>query len=279
MRSITITVSTVLLLTLTCQVRAESWPAWRGDAAGSGVTSETKLPLKWDKDTNVRWRIELPDRGNSTPIVWKDRVFVTQAIDETKWRGLLCFNRADGKLLWKNGVTYSKKEQTHKANPYCSSSAVTDGEYVIVYYGSAGAACYDFSGKEIWRRDFGAIHHVWGTSTSPVLYGDTAIFYHGPGKGAFLVALDKKTGKTVWKFDEPQWKVGKRTDGFRGREDKGIDGSFSTPIKRSSWPRQSCFFKRWKSGLRCRASWPWLPLPPCSPCSVLATSARYVTAW
>ncbi|MDH3584469.1 MAG: PQQ-like beta-propeller repeat protein, partial [Phycisphaerae bacterium] len=92
-----------------------------------------------------------------------------------------------------------------------------------------GVVCYDMDGQELWRRDFGAIDHVWGNSTSPVLHGDLCFHYHGPGKGAFLVALDKKTGKTIWRFDEPDWKPGKRTDGFKGRSD-GVIGSFSTPI-------------------------------------------------
>lgn len=206
------------------------WPAWRGDVLGSGVSSETDVPLEWDEKKNVRWRIELPDRGNSTPVIWGTRVFVTQAIEGENWRGLMCFDRADGSLLWKKGVEYAEAERTHKANPYCSASAMTDGERVVASYGSAGVVCYDFEGEELWRRDFGAIDHVWGNSTSPVIHGELCFYYHGPAKGAFLVALAVETGETVWKFDEPDWKPGKRTDGFQGRDDEGIIGSFSTPI-------------------------------------------------
>lgn len=209
---------------------ANSWPAWRGDALGSGRTSETNLPITWDEDNNVRWRIDLPEAGNSTPIVHGNKIFVTQPVSDTQWRGLMCFDRASGKLLWKNGVTYDKAERTHRANPYCSASPATDGEIVFAYYGSAGMAAYDLEGKELWRRDFGAIDHVWGNSTSPVIYDDLVIQYHGPAKNAVLYALDKKTGKTVWKWEEPAWKPGKRTDGFRDRSDEGVIGSFSTPI-------------------------------------------------
>ena len=219
---------TASLLPLVAQ--AEPWPSWRGDAAGSGSTAESGLPAHWGPDKNVRWRIELPERGNSTPVISGGKVFVTQAVDADKFRGLFCFDRADGSLLWKKGVIYDKPERSHRDNPYCSASPVADGKHVFVSFGSAGVACYDFSGKQVWHRDLGPIDHEWGNSTSPVLSGDLCIHYHGPGKGAFLTALDKRTGKTVWKVDEPAWQVGKRTDGFRDRSERGIIGSFSTPI-------------------------------------------------
>lgn len=222
-----------ILLSLTLfpfALQAGNWPAWRGDNSGSGITTETDLPLEWGKDKNVAWRVELPDDGNSTPIIWGDRVFITQQISETKWRGVMCFNREDGQLLWKNGLTYEKPERTHRGNPYCSASATTDGELVVAAYGSAGIAAYDFEGNEVWKRDFGPIDHTWGSSTSPVIHGNLVFHYHGPTKGAVLYALDKKTGETVWNWDEPDWKPGPRTDGFEGRDDDGVIGSWSTPI-------------------------------------------------
>ena len=222
-------IALLLSLLTTSATAADAWPAWRGDAEGSGRTAATDLPTEWSKEKNIRWRTALPERGNSTPVITGDRVFVTQAIEKEKWRGLMCFNRADGKLLWKQGVTYDKPERTHGTNPYCSASPATDGKIVIVSYGSAGVACYTAQGKELWRRDFGAIDHVWGNSTSPVLHGDLVIHYHGPGRGAFLTALNKNTGQTVWKIDEPDWNTDGRTDGFKG-DPKGVVGSFSTPI-------------------------------------------------
>src|SRR5947209_1183035 len=95
----------VLLLRLTPVIlcvaqgaaRAENWPAWRGPA-GTGLCSETDLPLTWDAKQNVRWRVPLPDRGNSTPVVWGDRVFVTQALEKERRRTVMCFSRTDGKL-------------------------------------------------------------------------------------------------------------------------------------------------------------------------------------
>jgi outer membrane protein assembly factor BamB len=221
-----------LLITLAVAsgaIHANPWPAWRGDLAGSGSTTETKLPLEWGPEKNVRWRVALPEAGNSTPIVSGNRVFVTQPVTPEKWRGLMCFDLADGKLLWKNGLVYDRPETTHNTNPYCSPSPVTDGKILIAAYGSAGVAAYDFEGKELWHRDLGPVEHEWGTSSSPILHEDRVIVYHGPGKGAALHALDKSTGATVWKWEEPKWVTGPRTDGFAGKDD-GIIGAFSTPI-------------------------------------------------
>lgn len=209
---------------------ATDWPSWRGDGLGSGVTREADLPLEWSSDRNVKWRIDLPERGNSTPVIHGDRVFVTQAVSEDHWRGLMCFQRKDGALLWKEGVTYEPEERTHRANPYCSASPVTDGKVVVASYGSAGVAAYTVDGTPLWHRDLGAIDHVWGNSTSPVLFGDLVLHYHGPARNAVLYGLDRETGETRWKWEEPEWKPGKRTDGFRNRDDEGVIGSFSTPI-------------------------------------------------
>jgi len=209
-------------------LHAAPWPAWRGPD-GLGTVPEKNLPARWSTTENVRWKIPLPDRGNSTPAVWGDKVFITQAIEKDHIRSLMCFSRRDGKLLWQKSVTYTAKEESHKDNPPCSASPVVDGERVIVCHASAGAFCYDFNGRELWKRDLGRQEFEWGSGSSPVLHGDTCILYFGPGKGAHLIALDKKTGKTLWKYDEPKIEVGKRTDGFRG-EEPGIICTYSTPI-------------------------------------------------
>jgi outer membrane protein assembly factor BamB len=141
----------------------------------------------------------------------------------------MCFSRRDGKLLWQKSVTHAEKERSHPTNPPCSASPATDGERVIVYHASAGLFCYDMDGKELWRRDLGRQDYEWGSGTSPVLSGDLCFIYHGPGKGARLVALDKKTGKDVWVYEEPAIEVGKRTDGFRGQE-PGMICTYSTPL-------------------------------------------------
>lgn len=193
-----------------------------------GISEEKRLPLRWSTNENVRWRVPLPDRGNSTPIIWRDRVFVTQAIEKENRRTLICLDRATGKQLWQSGTTYAEKEPTHGTNPYCSASPVTDGERVMASFGSAGLFCYDLEGKELWKRDFGKQVHIWGNAASPVIYRDLCILNVGPGERTFLVAVDKKTGKTVWQNDEPGGHYG---EGKPGEDNRSIwVGSWSTPV-------------------------------------------------
>jgi len=148
-----------LLGALALPLFAANWPTWRGEN-GLGVTKETKLPLKWTATENVVWKVPLPERGNSTPVVWKDKIFVTQAVGDR--RTVMCFDRRSGKTLWQSGTSYGEQEETHETNPYCSSSPVTDGDRVIAWFGSAGVFAYDFDGKELWKVNVGKQTHTWG---------------------------------------------------------------------------------------------------------------------
>lgn len=212
-------------ISLTCVVSlslfAANWPAWRGPD-GQGHCAETDLPLKWSATENVKWKIPLPDAGNSTPVIWGDKIFLTQATEKGTVRSLMCLNRADGKLLWKKEVKHTDKETTHSTNPYCSASPATDGERVVVSHGSAGMYCYDFAGKELWKKDCGKMEHIWGNASSPILYQDLAILWVGPGERQVLLAVDKKSGKTVWEHNEPGGASGS------GGNKEWI-GSWSTP--------------------------------------------------
>ena len=224
-----------LTLGLLTTVHAENWPNWRGPD-NQGHSTEANLPLTWSDKEHVKWKIALPDQGNSTPIVWGDRIFLTQASDKKDWppkppsgapasahkRSLWCLNRADGKVLWQKDVIYPELESTHNTNPFCSASPVTDGERVIVSHGSAGLFCYDFHGKELWKRDLGKFEHIWGNASSPILYGDLGILWCGPGERQFLLAVNKKTGETVWETPIPGGKYGKKDEGWLG--------SWCTPI-------------------------------------------------
>jgi outer membrane protein assembly factor BamB len=211
-----------LVLLLGCGgAPADDWPGWRGPTR-DGHSAETDLPLKWSPTENVRWKTPLPDAGNSSPVVWKDRVFVTQALEKEARRAVLCFDRADGRLLWQKEVRFDGQEPTHATNPYCSATPVTDGERVIASHGSAGMVCYDFAGKELWRKDVGPMIHVWGNASSPILSGDLAILWCGPGERQVLLAVDKATGRTVWEHEEPGGNVGK--------DSKTWAGSWTTPI-------------------------------------------------
>lgn len=205
-----------LLLLVTTSVRAENWPAWRG-AAGTGISSERNLPLHWGPDQNIRWKAALPAPGNSTPIIWGEHLFLTQALEGGKRRALLAFDRVSGRKRWQQEVPCDAMETTHKQNPPCSASAVTDGQAVYAHFGSAGVVAYDFDGKQLWHRDLGTVLHRWGNGSSPILYKDLLIVFQGPGEPTFLVALDRATGKTVWKKDEKAI-------------NSPIFGSWSTPV-------------------------------------------------
>lgn len=213
-------------IALTLHLQAANWPQWRGPE-GTGITEERDLPLHWSTNQNVLWKTPLPERGNSTPIIWKDKVFITQAIEKEKRRTLMCFDRTNGKLLWQQGVAFREKEPTHETNPNCSPSPVTDGERLIAWFGSAGLYCYDFSGKEMWHRDLGPQIHIWGNGSSPVIHGNLCYLNFGPGERSFLIAVDKSTGKTVWQHDEPGGDSGEK----KPDQDKALwIGSWSTPV-------------------------------------------------
>src|SRR6185503_6760066 len=193
-----------LILSIPVGAAASNWPGWRGPE-GTGVAPDKNLPLKWGTNENVRWRADLPGKGNSSPIVWGERVFVSQAVSGENKRTVMCFDRATGKLLWQSGATYAEREQTQQNNPYCAATPVTDGERVIASFGSAGLYCYDFSGKEIWHRnDFGKMSHMFGNAASPMLVGDLCVLNFGPDEKARLIAVNKKTGETAWEVQPPK---------------------------------------------------------------------------
>ena len=182
---------------------AANWPGWRGPD-GTGVSVEKGFPQTWSTNDGVRWRVPLPGPGNSSPIIWGNRVFVTQAVKGENRRTVMCFDRADGKLLWQSGTTYTEREQSQENNPYCSATPVTDGERVVASFGSAGLYCYDFDGKELWHREFGKMSHVFGNAASPILAGELCVLNFGPDEKARLIAVNKKTGETAWEVQPPK---------------------------------------------------------------------------
>jgi outer membrane protein assembly factor BamB len=203
---------------------AVNWPAFRG-ANGDGVSTESKVPLVWTNKQNVKWKTALPKLANGSPIVSNDCVFVTSAEDDDgRQRSLYCFDRETGQVKWKRTVACAEKMPTHKTNPYCGSTPVADGERVVVWHGSAGLYCYDFSGEELWSLDLGRFEHIWGYGTSPILYKDRVIMNCGPGERFLVTAIDLGTGETVWEADEPHKGNGS------AREDGKYMGSWCTPI-------------------------------------------------
>ncbi len=221
MRSM-IAVTIIWMLSHCCD--AEDWPAFRG-RRGDGISNETLVPMHWSVNQNIKWKAKLPQPGNGSPIVSNGHVFLACAEDaDGMGRSLLCFDRENGKQIWARTIDYGREMPTHKTNPYCGSTPVSNGKLVVVWHSSAGLHCYDFDGKRVWSRDLGEFTHMWGYGSSPILHDDSILLNCGPGKRTFLTAINLKTGTTLWEQDEPFDGTGDRN------EDDKYMGSWCTPI-------------------------------------------------
>ena len=150
-----------------------NWPGW-GGPHGTSHTEETGLPLRWSDD-NVLWKAELKGAGQSTPVVWGDRIFLTTALDDGRQRVVLAFDRRDGKLLWQQVAWTGQPEDTHKMNGWASATCATNGQVVVAFFGRGGLHAYSLDGKHLWSRDLGTFDGPWGTAASPIFYGNSLI--------------------------------------------------------------------------------------------------------
>ena len=174
------------------------WSVWRGPS-GQGIVEGQGYPDSWSDTENVRWKVSVPGRGNSSPTVWKDRIFLTSAYDGGR-RLVLCFNRSDGKLLWEAAAPEPQhSERLHRKNSYASATPVTDGERVYAVFGNSGVLAVDLNGKQVWHYSFGATSNYHGPAGSPLLYKNRVILYQDQRSDSFVAALDAKTGKQLWK--------------------------------------------------------------------------------
>jgi outer membrane protein assembly factor BamB len=220
-------------------VAAQNWPQFRGPNA-SGVVDGAKPPVSWDleKGKNVRWKTPMPGIAVSSPVVWGDKVFVTTAIssdpnaafrhglfgdvepstDTSKhsWK-VYCLNKKDGKVLWERtaheGVPKTKR---HPKSSQASCTPVTDGNVLVVNFGSEGLFAFDMNGKQLWKQDLGKMNagwffdpdYEWGVASSPIIYKDVVIVQADIQKDSFLAAYRLKDGSVLWKTmrDElPSW--------------------------------------------------------------------------
>jgi outer membrane protein assembly factor BamB len=223
----------------------DSWPQFRGQQA-RGVVEGKGLPDTWSPTRNVVWKRDIPGNGWSSPIVWENRIFVTSVLREGKGelpiKGLYfggdrltppqdvhrwmvyCIDWSTGKTLWERQAHRGVPETSHHVkNTYASETPVTDGERVFAYFGNTGLFCYDMAGKELWSRRFEASPTLfsWGTAASPVLHKDRIYVLNDNEKQSYLVALDKLTGKELWRVDRDEksnwatpfvWENEKRTE-------------------------------------------------------------------
>jgi outer membrane protein assembly factor BamB len=201
------------------------WPQWRGPLA-TGVGPRARPPVEWSETRNVRWKVEVPG-GSSSPVVWGDLVFVTAATPSDKpvtapagapGRAsghpqvsgpktayafqVLAYARKDGSLRWKTTLREEfPHEGTHQDGTYAGGSAVTDGERIYAFFGSRGLYCLDMNGGKLWEKDLGrmAIKMGFGEGASPALHGDRLVVNWDHEGGSFIVALDRKSGKELWR--------------------------------------------------------------------------------
>lgn len=191
----------VRMLTVTGE-GAKYWPQWRGPSA-QGYVAPGKYANTWSPNRNVKWRVPVPGAGNSSPIVWADRIYLTTAQDRGAKLSLIAFNRADGKQLWESVVpTDGSIEHVHQKNGHASATPVTDGRMIYASFGRHGLVGFDMTGKILWHRKFGPLDNYHGPAGSPVLYKDRIFLYQDhegtPSQRAFVAAFDTRTGKTIW---------------------------------------------------------------------------------
>lgn len=177
---------------------ARYWPRWRGPS-GQGVVDGTSYPDRWSETTNVVWRTEVPGRGNSSPIVWGDRIFLTTGRTGGRRLSVLCFRRSDGEFLWETEVAPGGRQHAHQKNGPAPATPTTDGERVYASFGSRGLVALNFDGALVWHTALGSIDNYHGPAGSPLLYKDRVIVYQDQRGGGFVAAYDTRTGAQVWR--------------------------------------------------------------------------------
>lgn len=212
-----------LLFSAWASAAPSDWPQFRG-AESLGVSEGTGLPDEWTTAKNVAWKTAIPGSGWSSPVVWGGKIFVTTVINEgpteTPKKGLyfggerpapskdvhhwavLCLDLATGKVIWQKEVHHGPPSSSiHLKNTYAAETPVVDGERVYAYFGNVGLFCLDFSGKELWAQRWGSFktRNGWGTAASPVLHDDKIFVVNDNEEKSFLAALDKKSGRELWR--------------------------------------------------------------------------------
>jgi outer membrane protein assembly factor BamB len=183
-------------------VAAKYWPRWRGPS-GQGLVPDGPYPDRWSAKENVAWRTTVGGRGNSSPIVWGDRIYLTTAYDGGQRLSIVGFRRADGTQLFETFVPAGDYERGHPKNGHASATPVTDGRRVYASFGSNGLLAVDLDGKLAWHRPVGRLANYHGSAGSPVLYKDRLFIYQDHGGsdagGSFVAAFATDTGKPLWR--------------------------------------------------------------------------------
>lgn len=246
--AIAVVICTSLTVATVCPASAagpsydDAWPQWRGPD-GTGVAPHGDPPVTWNEDQNVRWKVPIPGRGHSSPIVWQDRVYLLTAVEvepepapeatpdsasEThepipgggsrfRPRGIhpenpvrfvvLALNRATGSVVWERTArTAVPHEGTHRTATWASASAVTDGEVLVANFGSNGIYAYDLDGELLWEKDFGdqTTRNAFGEGSSPVISGKVVVANWDHEGDSFITAMDRDSGESLWRRERDE---------------------------------------------------------------------------
>ena len=174
-----------------------NWPQWRGPQQ-NGHTADADLPVKWSAE-NIVWRSQLPGSGQSSPVIWGDRIFLTSALDKGAERLVFCVERTTGKILWQQTAWKGPPEASHVMNGWASATCVTDGQVVVAFFGRGGIHAYTVDGQPLWSHDLGRFEGPWGTSACPIIVDDLVVQNCDADVNANIVAFNKRTGEQVWK--------------------------------------------------------------------------------
>lgn len=191
----------LVVFILTANSFADNWQQWRG-THNDGISKETEAPIQWSQTENVKWRLPLPGEAAATPIVWKDKIFLTSA--EGDALVLMCVS-IDGKELWKRTLGHGNRSIRGGEANFAAPSPVTDGEHVWAFLGTGDLACYDFEGNQVWHTNiadrYGKFRLGFVMSSTPVLDKDRLYIQLIHSNAWLVLSLDKMTGKEIWKHD------------------------------------------------------------------------------
>ncbi len=181
---------------------AADWPQFRGPNSGGRPAKDAPLPADIGPATNVLWKTAVP-QGHSSPVVAGDRVYLTAV--RQKRLVTLALDRKNGRLLWEAEAPARILEKVHKIGSHAQSTPAADRERVISFFGSSGLFCHDKAGKLLWHKPMGPFNNDFGAGSSPILIGDWVLLCQDHDQNSFLMALDKLTGKTMWKTDRSEF--------------------------------------------------------------------------
>lgn len=205
-----------------CAAPEENWPRFRGPNGSGNGAPGMELPAEWS-EASSRWSVELPGEGNSSPVIWGKKVFVTSALSRGEKRLLLCFDRDSGKQLWQKELE-SFAHKRHKMNSYATSTPAADAHGVYVLWGQPKmilAIAYSHEGEELWRKNLGAYKSGHGYGVSPIAVDGKLVIGNDQEGGNFIIALDTTSGRELWKSSRKAMRATYSTPCIRTRADGG----------------------------------------------------------